>query len=387
MNEELIERIETDEEKTSGEGCAKRTFLKICPLPSLILFALAVIAAVIHIACALSVSFSDAMNVGISRAVRLVLAKLTGALPFSLAETVLLLLPLIFICMLIYSVAISKDDTSERRTRYFCTVFSVLSLFYTLFVFGMVPGYNGSTVESKLGLDRRDVTADQLYETAIMLRESMEAELDGITFISGDSSVMPYSLTQLSDRLCLAYEGLSERHGFIQQMNTRIKPLAISDAMTYTHIAGVYTYYTGEANLNTSFPDYTLPFTVAHELSHQRGIAREDEANFIAFLVCSESDDPYIRYSGYLNLFEYVSSALYKADPAAYRTVISGLDSRVRAELSSYNSFFEKYDDSVVSKISGTVNDTYLKIQGQKDGAASYGRVVDLAVAYFEAEK
>lgn len=95
-------------------------------------------------------------------------------------------------------------------------------------------------------------------------------------------------------------------------MDTKIKQIAVSKLMTYTHIAGVYTYYTGEANLNTNFPSYTLPYTAAHELSHQRGTAREDEANFLAFLVCMESDDEYIKYSGYLNLFEYVAGALYK---------------------------------------------------------------------------
>ena len=49
-------------------------------------------------------------------------------------------------------------------------------------------------------------------------------------------------------------------------------------------------------------------------MAHQRGIAREDEANFIAFLVCMASDDPYIRYSGYLEVYEYVASSLYSDD-------------------------------------------------------------------------
>ena len=44
--------------------------------------------------------------------------------------------------------------------------------------------------------------------------------------------------------------------------------------------------------------------------------------------------------------------------------------------------FFEKYSESVASKVSDAVNDTFLKSQGQKEGTASYGRVVDLAVAY-----
>jgi len=157
----------------------------------------------------------------------------------------------------------------------------------------------------------------------------------------------------------------------------------LSEPMTYTHIAGVYSFFTGEANVNTNFPDYTIPFTVAHELAHQRGIAREDEANFVAFLVCKESDDPYIRYSGYLNLFEYVSSALYSADQELYAKVASTLNTDVRYELMAYSKFFDKYRDSVAADVSGAVNDAYLKLQGT-EGTRSYGLVVDLAVAYYK---
>ena len=157
--------------------------------------------------------------------------------------------------------------------------------------------------------------------------------------------------------------------------------MLLSHAMSYTHITGVYTYFTGEANLNVAFPDYTLPYTAAHELSHQRGIARENEANFVAFLVTAGSEDPYIRYSGYLNLFEYVASALYAADAELYTEVLKTLDANVIGELRAYSAFFDTYRDSVAADVSGAVNDTHLKLHGNSAGTASYGLVVDLAVA------
>jgi len=49
----------------------------------------------------------------------------------------------------------------------------------------------------------------------------------------------------------------------------------------------------------------------------------------------------------------------------------------------AYSDFFEKYRDSVASEVSGVVNDTFLTIQGT-EGSASYGMVVDLAVAYYK---
>ena len=135
-----------------------------------------------------------------------------------------------------------------------------------------------------------------------------------------------------------------------------------------------------------AFPDYTIPYTAAHELSHQRGVAREDEANFMAFLVCIASEDAYIRYSGYVNLYEYVASALYSASPELYGEVRSTLDRSVRAEQVAYSAFFEQYRDSVASEVSETVNNTFLTLHGT-EGTKSYGMVVDLAVAYYRSER
>ena len=151
--------------------------------------------------------------------------------------------------------------------------------------------------------------------------------------------------------------------------------------MTYTHISGMYTMFTGEANVNVNYPDYVVAYTAAHELAHQRGIARENEANFVAFLVCLASDDPYIRYSGFLNMYEYMSDALYSASPEYYGMVHASLDARIRYELRAYSLFFDRYRENTAARVSETVNDTYLKMQGT-EGTRSYGMVVDLAVAY-----
>jgi hypothetical protein len=118
-------------------------------------------------------------------------------------------------------------------------------------------------------------------------------------------------------------------------------------------------------------------------MAHQRGIAREDEANFVAFLVTTRSTDPYIRYCGYLNAYEYVASALYRADRELYYKAYAHLNGQVKAEMAAYNDFYDKYRDTTVSQVSGAVNDSYLQSQGTP-GTVSYGMVVDLTVAYYK---
>ena len=103
----------------------------------------------------------------------------------------------------------------------------------------------------------------------------------------------------------------------------------------------------------------------------------------MAFLVCIESDNGYIRYSAYLNLYEYVLSALASADTELYMQAYAKLPTHVKGELAAYSNFYDKYRDSTASDISGAVNDTFLKLHGT-EGTKSYGMVVDLAVAYFK---
>jgi hypothetical protein len=229
------------------------------------------------------------------------------------------------------------------------------------------------------------VTEQALTHTAKALISEVNVLASEITYGTDGFSQMPYDLEELNALLLEAYRPLCEEYGFIQELSSRIKPVLASKAMSYTHITGVYSFFTGEANLNVYFPHYTLPFTAAHELAHQRGIARENEANFVAFLVCQGASDPYIRYAGALNLLEYVLVALHGTDATAYAALLQTLDARVLGELRAYAAFFQPFSDSLASQVSDRVNDTYLKLHGNKEGTASYGLVVELAVAYYQA--
>lgn len=333
----------------------------------------------------LSEPFADLFNKYVSSVFRAFMARLTGWIPFSLAEFFVIMLPIIVVVASGY--AMKRYSDSWRDVWIYCgTALSLLALFFSLFTIGFAPAYRGSRVDKKLGMQRADVSAEELYETALLLSEAVNREVGNVIFAENGASVMPYGYEQMNEELLLAYDKAYDKYDFLQRLDSPLKRVMLSGLMSYTHITGVYTFFTGEANINVDFPDYTLPYTAAHELAHQRGIAREDEANFMAFLVCIDSDDPYLRYSAYLNLYEYVSSALYSSDQDLYFKARETLASDVKGEMAAYSAFYEKYRDSVASEVSETVNNTFLVIQGT-EGTKSYGMVVDLAVAYYKTEK
>ena len=346
-----------------------------------ILYGVAAISLVLYIIMMNSVTFSDWFNGTVSALLRAFLADLTDWIPFSVGELTLWMLPLILFWLLRHAIR-RRCDTWRTAVVYVAILLSAVVTLFSVFVLGFAAGYRGSALEDKLELDRQKVSAEELYDTTTILIEAINRETAEITFYEKDFSAMPYTLDEMNRKLADAYEDFAAEHDFITHTASRVKPVLASEVMSYMHITGVYSFFTGEANINVNFPDYTIPYTAAHELAHQRGIAREDEANFVAFLVCIGSDDPYIRYSGYLNVYEYVANALWRADKDLYYKATAHLNVEVKHEMTAYNRFYDKYRESTVSQVSNTVNNSYLQSQGTP-GTRSYGMVVDLAVAYY----
>ena len=371
-NKNKTERIRTD---------------KIFTLPIIAVISLANFSMIVWTISAKSPSVADFFTNNISFAMRFVLTSLTYYIPFSLIELML------YFCIpaaiylsvrLIRRIAMSKNKKRTalrglvRFIAFMCGIFFIFNFTFSIC-------YSATPVSEKMGFDRRLIKPEDLSGAMqILIEQANEAaqNLDYKNIYPTGSTAMPYSLDELNDKLNDAYTNMLSRHDITRQIRARVKPVIMSVQLSKMHITGIYSPFTGEANLNVDFPDYHLPFTAAHEMAHLMGIAREDEANFTAFLVCLYSDDNYIRYSGLVNIMSYLRSPLYQADEDGYRELMQTLDPIITEELTAYSKFFDKYRDTQISKVASTVNDTYLKVQKQEAGEKSYGLVVDLATIY-----
>ena len=352
------------------------------PLAAYIMLGLALLSGVVLLIAKQSPSFAAFFNKYISGTVRVILAYATNLIPFSVAELLIILLPVMITVLIIYAIK-RKAYSLKAIISYFVTLLAGASVIFSIFVFSFGVGYHVPTLYDRFDIANNGVSAEELKQTATELAIQINRRTNGVDYTADGFSVMPYSLEQMNDLLIAAYNPINEKYTFVQKFSSNIKPVLMSVPMSYTHTTGIYTFFTGEANLNVDFPDYTLPYTAAHELAHQRGISRENEANFIAFLVGINSGDNYIEYSAYLNMFEYVASALYQTDSKMYNEVYALLYPSAKNEIAAYSKFYEKYRNSKVGKISSSINNAYLVANGSEEGTKSYGLVVDLTVAYF----
>ena len=148
-------------------------------------------------------------------------------------------------------------------------------------------------------------------------------------------------------------------------------------------IAGLYFPFTGEALVNgDDLPD-TLPFTICHELAHQAGFAREEDANYCAFLACEAGGDSLFCYSACFTMLLYAMKALYRADCAAWNECVCGMSRELLTRFAGADGLMTAHP-SRVQAAQRAVCDVFLRFSGEADGAASYERVIGLLAAHWE---
>ena len=294
------------------------------------------------------------------------LGRISGIFPFSVVESAVYFL---------IAAAVWYTVTHIRRIkRVLVRALFLLTGIFFLFTFNCGVNYYRKPFSSYSGLEVRKSSKDELTELCAALTKTVNQYCE-----DGVGAAMERK--DANREGVAAMRRLGEQYPQLAGYYPRPKPLAWSYFFSVQQLCGQYSPFTVEANYNREMPDYNIPHTICHELSHLRGFMREDEANFIGYLACIGSDSPSYRYSGYLTGWVYATNALAKTDMDAYLELCGALDERAWVDLRGNNEFWARYDGKA-AEVSNQLNDTYLKINSQADGVKSYGRVVDLMLAY-----
>ena len=152
--------------------------------------------------------------------------------------------------------------------------------------------------------------------------------------------------------------------------------------ISYVDLAGYYFPWAAESTVSSDVVDTHIPFNIAHETAHAIGIGPEAECNFAAWLACKDSEDLRFRYSGWLLAYIYASNALYASDYDAWYRQYGALCADAVHDLQVLNRSLERFENTKVNELGSKANDALIKATGQADGIRSYGKVVDLMLAY-----
>jgi hypothetical protein len=296
------------------------------------------------------------------------IGRFSGMFPFSLSEAGLYVLVIFCLYTLIRRLKSPLFLLSRG--------FFLASLLFLLFTLNCGINYYRSPFSYEAGFELTPSSAEELYE----LCEYLVGEVNKSAGEMTEESRLTVNEMGINGKEAMS--GLGTLFPQLAGWYPYPKALINSRLLSIQQLCGVYSPFTIEANYNRDMPYYNIPHTICHELSHLKGYMREDEANFIGYLACVNSDSPDFRYSGYLTAWVYAGNALAKVDWKGYLALYKKLDERAVADLAENNAFWDSFDGTV-AETSNQINDRYLKAHSQTDGVQSYGRMVDLLLAYY----
>ncbi len=145
--------------------------------------------------------------------------------------------------------------------------------------------------------------------------------------------------------------------------------------ITKIGLEGYYNPLSGEANINMRLPQQDLPFVTCHEIAHQIGVAREDEANLVGYLTAINSDDLNFQYSGYYAILRNVLFEIRLITPKDYEALYKTINAGTLQDYKNGVAFWRKYNNEMFGYMSATL-DSFLKINNQHKGIDSYQDIV-----------
>ncbi len=318
-------------------------------------------------------------SMGWTRAFAAGIGSMTGLLPFSVTEVGGGLLAAALLVGL--GRGLRRPDRGAWLLLRLPSVLAVASFGYAVFVAVWGLNYRREPLARTLHLSTEKPTADEVAALAEWIVDEMNERRLAVAQDADGAFVLLAGVADALARAEVLMAAAGETWPMLRGRYSPPKPILGSALISYVGVGGIYIPFTGEPHVNVAVPASSIPFNVCHELAHQRGVAREDEANFIAFLVGLERGDADFAYSAALAGASYVMQAWQAVDPAAASEVWERRSSAVERDLAVKRAWRAAHEG--VAQVAGErVNHAYLRSNGVKDGQQSYGRVVDLMVAW-----
>ena len=406
----------TDENKWSKDRPKRKRYIVFCSI--------AAVTVLLNIAAWNSAAFCDWYIAYIFPVWVNTYGRLTGLFPFSVGEWLIVAglilvgmsaaLAVVWAVTEIVSAIQKKKRTGFRRFakgfyRFFVWTLLAVCLVMTLncFILYHASPFSQRYFGTEAGRDA-EYTLEELIrvynlvaEQCISLSGEIARDENGRALYKG-SVGKDGELLDMADKARELMVQLGDTYDQLNGYYPRPKALLSSDFMCQQYMCGYYFPFSMEANYNDVMYILNIPSTMCHELAHLRGFIYEDEANFIAYLACVESDDIFFQYAGYLSVLAYLNNDLYRAyrvDPAGYEQAVASVFPVVVPEQVWEDDTFvmqEEWDringkalidTELVDEVSDIFIDTNLKVNGISDGSISYSRVVRLLLQYYRGEE
>ena len=304
------------------------------------------------------------------------LAEFSRLLPFSLTEVFFLILIVIDVTLLVFFfINLVKKDYSKAGSKLlivFITIFSVIDVYTAACEFN----YNRKPIELPYYEEHVDKSEyKDIYNFYATDLNNCVAELQ---FREDGDVKTDLTIAQISEIIEESYSIV--KGDYFYDSHARAKKMTLfSWLYRELQITGVTFNVFGEPNVDYLATATELPFVVAHELAHTKGVMREDEANLLAFYVCLNSDSSYARYSAYSIYYQLISVVTnpYHMSEEDRESIVKISNQLNKSRRYMYD-YWQNHD--LLGKIGDWINNIYIVNSGVPEGTGSYSGGTDIVV-------
>ena len=304
---------------------------------------------------------------------------------FSFAEVLIGVSGVIAVIYIITAVIrlFTRPERLKQLYRFVITLVCAGLFIYALFCVMWGVYYYADDFQTKSGIPCEEISVDDLklvtqYFADLAGEYGRQVKRDENGVYCEDRA----SILARSDEI---YANAEKLYPCLEGPAVHAKGIYFSILMSYTDYTGFFFPFTGEANVNIHYPPCSLAATVAHELAHQRGVAKEQEANFCAVLASLMYGDPDYCYSACYLAYIHLGNALYKVDYDSWLEIRNGLDENVKADIANNRAYWQQFE-TPVQTVANDIYEEFLQSYNQELGLQSYGACVDLLVNYYADE-
>ncbi|MCL2817117.1 MAG: DUF3810 domain-containing protein [Clostridiales bacterium] len=302
-----------------------------------------------------------------------IISAVSGIFPFGLGQV---LVPLLLALALFWLV---RCFIRGGLKKFLFTAVSLVSLAFFVFIFSWGLNFNRLSLNDALGWQAGPSSKEDLRGLTEWLASEVNKMRPLVMEDENGVATSGWSTKELLQRAGDGYDEISSLLPWLSVKGSNQKPSLTPRFLSYSGIAGMYLFFSGEGKINCWQDEPGIAFSAMHEEAHRRGYSREDEANFLAALAGFSHPDDFFRYSALLESYVYASNALARVDKEAYKEISASLCEGAKRDIKNSYDFWKAYEGPV-KEIAKKVNDSYLQMSGVSDGVRSYGRVVDLLI-------
>lgn len=294
-------------------------------------------------------------------------------LPFSMGDVIYIVLGIVLLYSLIALYKKTKRSTSFLRILIIVNIFYFTYQIFWGMLYFQTPIIKKLSRQDAPDINKAKKLALQYLEKCKLTRSSVHEDHNGIFVVTSLKAVQQEILFQQT-RLP---QYISNKRA---TQILAIKPSLFKNVMNFTGILGYYNPFTAEAQYNSELPHTFIPFTTAHESSHQLGFAREQEANFIGYLIGVHSNNTDLKYSTEYFTLKSLLRFIVEEDPEFVKSVIRNYSPGMKRDRAYEKSFILRHQ-GWLDDFFGFTNNLFLK-SNQQEGSVTYSYFIDLLLNY-----